>query len=102
VEPEAPSDLAMKVSRLLSEWTGAQWLVSLSSEPGAATLREAREAHEAERLGVAISHPLVQAALSAFPGATVEAVHDREPLPVAADELTDFLDDDDDEQESMM
>ena len=101
-EPEAPSDLAPRVSRLLSEWTGAPWLVSLSSEPGAATLREVREAREAERLGAAISHPLVQAALTAFPGATVEAVHDREPLPVATIDDPDFLDDDDDEQEGMM
>jgi len=74
----APSDLATRVSRLLTDWTGTQWLVSLSAEAGDQTLREQREAHEANRLGLAISHPLVQAALSAFPGATVEAVHDRE------------------------
>ena len=95
---DAPPDLATRVSRLLTDWTGTQWLVSLVAEAGDPTLREQREAHEANRLGVAISHPLVQAALSAFPGATVEAVHDRE---------MDFLDDDvdpdsgdDDEAES--
>ena len=97
---EAPSDLATRVSRLLTDWTGMQWLVSLSAEAGDPTLREQREAHEANRLGVAISHPMVQAALSAFPGATVEAVHDRE---------MEFLDnvvdpdsgDDEEEEESM-
>ncbi len=101
-EPTAPADLAPRVSRLLSEWTGAQWLVSLSSEPGAQTLREVREAREAERVGQAIGHPLVQAALSAFPGATVEAVLEREPLPATGADDPDFPDLDDDEQESMM
>ena len=75
---ETPSDFATRVSGLLTDWTGMQWLVSLSTEAGDPTLREQREAHEANHLGVAISHPMVQAALSAFPGATVEAVHDRE------------------------
>jgi DNA polymerase-3 subunit gamma/tau len=97
---EAPSDLATRVSRLLTDWTGMQWLVSLSAEDGDPTLREQREAHEANRLGVAISHPMVQAALSAFPGATVEAVHDRE-----IEFLENIVDpdsgDDDDEEESM-
>ena len=97
---EAPADLATRVSRFLTDWTGTQWLVSLSAEAGDLTLCEQRETHKANRLGVAISHPLVQAALSAFPGATVEAVHDRE---------TEFLEsivdpdsgEDDDEEESM-
>jgi DNA polymerase-3 subunit gamma/tau len=98
---EAPSDLATRVSRLLTDWTGMQWLVSLSTEEGDPTLREQREAHEANRLGVAISHPMVQAALSAFPGATVEAVHDRE-----IEFLESIVDpdsgEDDDEQESIL
>ncbi|MDA0653507.1 MAG: DNA polymerase III subunit gamma/tau, partial [Proteobacteria bacterium] len=94
----APPDLATRVSRLLSDWTGTQWLVSLSAEAGAQTLREQREAHEANRLGLAISHPMVQAALSAFPGATVEAVHDREVEFL--DSVVDPDSGDDDEEES--
>ena len=96
----APSDLATRVSRLLSDWTGTQWLVSLSAEAGDPTLREQREAHEANRLGLAISHPLVQAALSAFPGATVEAVHDREIEYL--DTVADPDSGDDDEEESAL
>ena len=46
---------------------------------GAPTLRSRADAAEAERRGAAISHPLVQAALDAFPGATVEAVHGDAP-----------------------
>jgi DNA polymerase-3 subunit gamma/tau len=95
---EAPSDLATCVSRLLTEWTGTQWLVSLSAESGEPTLREQRETHEANRLGVAIGHPMVQAALSAFPGATVEAVHDREMEFL--ENIVDPDSGDDDEEES--
>ncbi|MHA1107934.1 MAG: DNA polymerase III subunit gamma/tau, partial [Alphaproteobacteria bacterium] len=75
----APSDLANLVSRKLGEWTGANWLVSVSGEQGAATLREQVEAAAAAKRGAAISHPLVQAALETFPGATVEAVRDKTP-----------------------
>ena len=51
---------------------------------GEPTLRARRDAAEAERRGAALGHPLVQAALEAFPGATVEAVHvQAAPLPVA-------------------
>ena len=71
---DAPSDLATKVSRLLNDWTGDQWLVSLSTEEGAPTLRSVRDAAEEERRNVAISHPLVQAALKAFPDSRVELV----------------------------
>jgi len=101
-EPRAPGDLALRVSRLLGEWTGTPWMVTLSTEPGEATLRAQREAAEAERRGAALGHPLVQAALEAFPGATVEAVHvHAAPPPVApiADDDTgpDGPPDDDDQ-----
>jgi DNA polymerase-3 subunit gamma/tau len=76
-DDNAPADLANRISRHLRDWTGEQWLVSLSDAPGAPTLREQREGAEKERHGRAVSDPLVQAALAAFPGATVEAVIDR-------------------------
>jgi DNA polymerase III subunit gamma/tau len=89
-EPEAPSDLATRVSKFLSEWTGDQWLVSLSEEVGDPTIREQLDAKEAARRGRATAHPLVQAALEAFPGATVEAVTERIP-----EEFPDSVDEDD-------
>ncbi len=75
----APADLANQVSRKLSQWTGANWLVSVSNQDGAPTLQQQAEAADAERRGAAIGHPLVQAALEMFPGATVEAVHQHAP-----------------------
>ena len=79
-ESEAPQDLANRMARLLKEWTGDQWLVSLSEKPGQPTIRSVRETAARERRNEAIAHPLVQAALEAFPGARVEAVSKR-PLP---------------------
>ncbi len=75
-EPVAPPDLATRMSRLLGEWSGRPWLVSLSREAGEPTLREQALECEIKRKQDAASHPLVQAVLAAFPGATIEAVRD--------------------------
>ncbi len=75
-EPTAPGDLATRMSRLLGEWTGRPWLVGLSRQAGAPTLREQSLEREIKRKQDAASHPLVQAVLAAFPGATIEAVRD--------------------------
>jgi DNA polymerase-3 subunit gamma/tau len=83
-EERAPSDLAPRMSKLLGEWTGTPWLVTLSTQAGEPTLRAQRDAAEAERRGAALGHPLVRAALEAFPGATVEAVHVQAAPPPAA------------------
>jgi len=72
----APADLATRMSRLLGEWTGRPWLVSLSREPGQETLADQKLNAEVRRKQDAANHPLVQAVLLAFPGATVMAVRD--------------------------
>jgi DNA polymerase-3 subunit gamma/tau len=72
----APRDLAGQAGRLLSEWTGQRWIVSVSEEEGEATLAE----RERERLSGVLSEvkrdPLVQAALEAFPGASIAKVRE--------------------------
>ena len=48
--PRAASrDLANDLARALDDWTGRRWMVALSSEPGAPTLHEQRQAAERER-----------------------------------------------------
>jgi len=87
-EPNAPADLATRLSRLLSEWTGRPWLVSLSRETGAETIHQAGIEREIQRKKDAANHPLVQAILSTFPGATIEAVRElatAEPEGTEAD-----------------
>jgi DNA polymerase-3 subunit gamma/tau len=81
--PDAPRDLANRLGQLLGEWTGTRWLVAISEAEGEPTLRQRQERREAElRNGVA-AHPLVQAVLETFPGATIAAIRGR--FPVAAD-----------------
>ncbi|WP_445502296.1 DNA polymerase III subunit gamma/tau [Microvirga sp. G4-2] len=69
--------IANDLSRALQQWTGQRWMVSLSSEEGAPTLRDQAIAAERERKEGAASHPLVQAVLTKFPGAQIVNVIER-------------------------
>ncbi len=73
----APRDLANRLGQLLSEWTGSRWLIAVSEAEGAPTLREQEEDRERELRNEVTSHPLVQAVLETFPGATIAAVRER-------------------------
>jgi DNA polymerase-3 subunit gamma/tau len=81
--PGAPQPLVNDLSRKLSEWTNRRWLVVLSSEEGAPTLRERAEARQAAVLTGVRADPLVRAVLERFPGA--EIVDVRENGPITAD-----------------
>ena len=72
----APGNLANRIAACLLEWTGKRWLVSLSNAAGEATLKEKEAAAIAARKASAAEHPLVQAVLRAFPGATIDDVRD--------------------------
>jgi DNA polymerase-3 subunit gamma/tau len=93
--PDAPRDLAAQLVALLAETTGARWTVSLVNAGGEPTLAEQGRAAEQDRLALARTHPLVQAVLDAFPGATIEVVRDSALdayglPPPAADDGRDF------------
>ncbi len=78
LEPSAPKTLIGELSRKLTAWTGRRWMVAVSAEQGAPTVREQTEAREAElRQGVR-ADPLVQAVLDRFPGAEIVAVRNRD------------------------
>ena len=85
----APGDLATRLSSLLRDWTGSRWLVSLSREAGAPSLREQRLEQDLRRKEDAANHPLVQAVLAAFPGAAIEVVRDLTVDTVPAAEALD-------------
>jgi DNA polymerase-3 subunit gamma/tau len=79
----APRDLANRLGKLLSDWTGTRWVVSISGEEGAPTLRDQAEARALSLRNEAAHDPLVRAVLEAFPGARIEAVRELgtgEPL----------------------
>ncbi len=77
----APNDLAGRLGRCLQDWTGRRWMVGVSSASGAPSLREQRQAREAERLEEAARDPLVQEVMSLFPGARIVAVREAAADP---------------------
>ncbi len=91
----APGTLPGELGVKLKEWTGIHWIVSLSNEPGAATLVEAEGQAREARLTDARSDPDVAAILSQFPGAKITDVRiraseeadepDELPMPAAAE-----------------
>jgi DNA polymerase III subunit gamma/tau len=75
--PGAPKDLANRVGQLLSEWTGSRWLIAISEAEGEPSLRQQEEGRERNLRNEVANHPLVQAVLETFPGATIAAVRER-------------------------
>jgi DNA polymerase III subunit gamma/tau len=75
--PEAPRDLANRLGQLLSEWTGTRWLIAISEAEGEPSLREQEKRRERALRNEVVTHPLVQAVLDTFPGATIAAVRER-------------------------
>ena len=77
---EGAEDISRPLSRALKEWTGLQWVVSLSQDMGAETLY--KEAHDdaTRRRDNAADNPLVQAALEIFPGAEIVSVTNMDEL----------------------
>jgi DNA polymerase-3 subunit gamma/tau len=79
----APSNLPNRVAACLAEWTGRRWLVSVSAQHGAPTLKEQAAALAERQREEARQHPLIQAVLKAFPGATIDEVRSLAPEPAA-------------------
>ncbi len=68
---DAPRTLLGDLSRKLMDWTGARWIVSLSREPGGATLEEIDNERRDLAVADASRDPDVAAILAAFPGAKI-------------------------------
>ncbi|SFR08921.1 DNA polymerase III subunit gamma/tau [Poseidonocella sedimentorum] len=91
----APGDLAQRLGQKLQNWTGNRWAVTLVNDCDAPTISETRDKAEADLKARAAAHPLVQAVISAFPGAEVTEV--RTPQTLAASAETEALPEVDDE-----
>jgi DNA polymerase-3 subunit gamma/tau len=74
----APSDLASRLIQFLKTETGARWVVTVSQEEGAPTIQQTRNEKKQQKLTDVAMHPLVQAVMTNFPGATIENVQTRE------------------------
>jgi DNA polymerase-3 subunit gamma/tau len=71
LEPSARATLVQELREKLGLWTGKRWMVTVSREQGAATVREQANDREAELKRSVMNDPLVQAVLKRFPGATI-------------------------------
>ncbi len=75
--PGAPANLTQRLSNRLKEWTGQPWRMVIEGGGGAETAHE-REQREAMTFRAeAEADPMVQALLTAFPGAEVIGVRQR-------------------------
>ncbi len=73
----AESTLASRLGGTLKRLTGARWAISLSSADGAPTLSDQTQSLAEAAKREAAAHPLVRAALDAFPGAKITEVRAR-------------------------
>jgi DNA polymerase III subunit gamma/tau len=79
LEPSAPRTLVHDLQRKLTAWTGKRWIVVVSQEQGAATMRAQADERKAELERSVENDPLVQAVMRRFPGATIENVTQKAP-----------------------
>ncbi len=88
LEATAPRTFVHDLQRKLTAWTGKRWIVVVSQEQGAATLRSQQDERQADLERSVESDPLVQAVLRRFPGATIGTVTQK--APDAEGELPDM------------
>jgi len=83
LEPSAAKTLVGELSKKLGDWTGRRWMVAVSAELGAPSLRLQAEARKAELKNDVRGDPLVQAVLTRFPGAEIVDVRPPPSAPAA-------------------
>ncbi|MDX2144934.1 MAG: DNA polymerase III subunit gamma/tau [Rhodospirillaceae bacterium] len=66
-DKSAPADLAGQVGKLLTQWTGRRWVVSVANAAGEPSLYD----QDLER---AKADPLIRSILDAFPGAAIDKI----------------------------
>ncbi|MBS0126377.1 DNA polymerase III subunit gamma/tau [Thetidibacter halocola] len=80
----APSDLAARLGGALQRWTGNRWAISVVGDCTEPTITERRDADAQALKREAEAHPLVKAALAAFPGSKIAAIRTVEEANTAA------------------
>ncbi|MGR3511269.1 MAG: DNA polymerase III subunit gamma/tau [Paracoccaceae bacterium] len=84
--PKAPADLAQRLGQRLQSWTGVRWVVSVTAEGGAPTIREAEEAEVEDLKAEALKDPTVAAILATFPNAKIGPLQSAQALASQATE----------------
>lgn len=84
-----PNDLAGRVGKLLTEWTGQRWVVAISAQKGQPSLQAQANAIKEARLDEARAHPLVKRVTESFAGAKVIDFAKPEPVHMEMENLPD-------------
>ena len=71
---EIDDKFAAQVSKLLGEWTGQDWKVSVVDREGDKTIQEQMLEKERRMKTEAAQDPLVARIIETFPGATIDTV----------------------------
>ncbi len=87
---EGQANIAQDLTRKLRQWTGQNWVISLSSERGAVTVASVRQSEAELRHAAALEDPQVKSVLSIFPDAQIVSVSDfsADALPAVDDGMT--------------
>jgi DNA polymerase-3 subunit gamma/tau len=93
--PSASAQLAQTLTRRLQEWTGRRWMVAISREIGAPSLKEAEEAKAHQSMMGVRADPLVRRVLDVFPGAEIVAVRSTDAATPERTEGAEETGDDD-------
>ena len=75
---DGQEDFSRDLSKKLKQWTNQQWMVSLSQELGASTLKDVALTKAEERLSLAEQDAMVQHTKQLFPGAEIVSVTDMD------------------------
>ncbi len=89
LEPSAAKTLVGALSKKLSDWTGRRWMVVVSAEPGAPSIRAQAEMRKAELKNDVRGDPLGRAVLARFPGAEIVDVRPPAGAPAANAEIAE-------------
>jgi DNA polymerase-3 subunit gamma/tau len=92
---DAPSDLSQRLAKRLQDWTGARWGMILVNDGGGATVAEQKAEARDDLHAKVEAHPLVQAALLAFPDAEIRDVRTLEEM--ASDGILEEIPEEDDD-----
>ncbi|MFA9230616.1 MAG: DNA polymerase III subunit gamma/tau [Microgenomates group bacterium] len=84
LSPVADDQLPSRLAQRLQAWTGARWGVTVVSTGGAATIEEDRNKEATAARAEALQSPLVQAVLTAFPGAKITEIRTPEAMAASA------------------
>ena len=82
----APKDLAQRLGRLLQNWTGFRWTITVVGDCSAETIQEQRNAEEEGLKNEAKLHPFVKTVFEKFPKASITEIKSQARIIAEAEE----------------